>query len=94
MGNTTIEQAAHAHGRRSCVTHVQLNRSAQEIDTIAFIAGAEWQKEQYKEILNLYQQLLKAYTFRYSDAKQLLGGYTNEQAFDKLNRLIEQLEYE
>jgi len=35
---------------RSCVTHVQLNRSALEIDSIAFQAGAEWQKEQYKNI--------------------------------------------
>lgn len=49
----TIEQAADNHSRRSCVTHVQLNRSAQEIDNISFQAGAKWQKEQYKRLFEI-----------------------------------------
>ncbi len=44
----TIEQAAGNHARRSCVTHVELTRTAEEIDNIAFQAGAEWRKEQIK----------------------------------------------
>lgn len=51
MEQLTLEQAAGNHSRRACVTHVELNRSAQEIDNIAFQAGAEWLKEQYKELI-------------------------------------------
>lgn len=59
MKHTTTEEAAHSHGRRSCVTHVRLHRSAQEIDTIAFIAGAEWHKEQIKEVFKELMPILK-----------------------------------
>jgi hypothetical protein len=53
MEQLTLEQAAGNHSRRSCVTHAELKRSAEEIDNIAFQAGAEWQKEQYKELIKL-----------------------------------------
>jgi len=92
MEQLTLEQAAGNHSRRSCVTHVELKRSAEEIDNIAFQAGAEWQKEQYKELINLMRQLIAAYDFRYSNIKPLLVGYTNEQAFEKMNKLIERLQ--
>lgn len=91
MEQLTIEQAAANHSRRACVNHVAFNRTAQEIDNIAFQAGAEWQKEQHKEIITLMRQLISAYTFRLPDTKQLLVGYTNEQAFDKLNNMLELL---
>lgn len=58
----------------------------------SFVAGAKWQKEQSKELINLMRQLLAAYDFRYPDAKQLLAGYTNPKAFEKMNNLIEQLQ--
>lgn len=54
-----------------------------------FKAGAEWQKEQYNGLITLMRQLLSAYTLRLPDTKQLLAGYTNEQAFDKLNKMLE-----
>lgn len=57
-----------------------------------FKEGGEWQKEQYKELINLARQLLGAYDIRYPDAKQLLVGYTNEAAFLKFNQLLEQLQ--
>lgn len=57
-----------------------------------FIAGAKWQKEQSKELINLMRQLLSAYNFRLPDTKQLLVGYTNEQVFEKMNNLIERLQ--
>lgn len=56
MEQLTLEQAAGNHSRRSCVTHVQLNRTAQEIDNIAFQAGANWQKEYNKA---KFQRLIK-----------------------------------
>lgn len=59
-----------------------------------FEAGAAWQKEQYKELINLARQLLGAYDIRYPDAKPLLAGYTNQQAFDKFNQLLDQLQSE
>ncbi len=72
MEQLTLEQAAAAHGRRSCVTHTELNRTAQEIDTIAFQAGAEWQKEQLKthmhEVVN---------TLENDFAKQLVSNVVN-----------------
>jgi len=52
----TLEQAAGNHSRRACVTHVQLNRSAQEIDNIAFQAGAEWQKAQLFNLIRLVKE--------------------------------------
>jgi hypothetical protein len=58
----------------------------------AFKAGAEWQKEQSKELINLMKQLIAAYDIRYPNAKQLLVGYTNEQAIDKMNTLLERLQ--
>ncbi len=48
MEQLTLEQAAANHSHRACITHVELNRTAQEIDNIAFQAGAEWKKEQLK----------------------------------------------
>jgi hypothetical protein len=58
MEQLTLEQAAANHSRRACVTHVELNRTAQEIDNIAFQAGAEWQKEQYKHLLQIGRLLV------------------------------------
>jgi len=58
----------------------------------AFKAGAEWEKEQTKELINLMRQLIVAYSYRHTDTKQLLVGYTNEQAIDKMNTLLERLQ--
>lgn len=57
MEQLTLQQAAGNHSRRACVTHVELKRTAEEIDNIAFQAGAEWQKEQYKPIKEAIQQV-------------------------------------
>ncbi len=59
MNLNSLEEAAAAHSRRSCVTHVELRRTAQEIDCIAFQAGAEWQKEQLKYLFNAIQEVHK-----------------------------------
>lgn len=48
MEQLTLEQAAKQHADKSTPNHIILERSAREIDTIAFQAGAEWQKEQLK----------------------------------------------
>lgn len=58
MEQLTLEQAAGNHSRRACVTHVELKRTAEEIDNIAFQAGAEWQKEQFKELLLLIKEAM------------------------------------
>lgn len=50
----------------------------------AFKAGAQWQKEQDKEILNLANQLLAAFNFRYPKEGQLLVGWQNKKAFEKI----------
>lgn len=59
---------------------------------IGFKEGTEWKNEQYKDLIHLMRQLLSAYDIRYPHAKQLLVGYTNEQAFDKLNKMLELLQ--
>jgi hypothetical protein len=56
MEQLTLEQAAGNHARRSCVTHVELSRSAEEIANIGFQAGAAWQKEQYKRLIELIKE--------------------------------------
>lgn len=97
MGQLTLVEAAiHYHndeyGNPRWRTSIDLTevQHANNIQT-AFKAGAEWQKEQYKELINLARQLLGAYDIRYPNAKQLLAGYTNEAAFLKFNQLLEQL---
>jgi len=50
-----------------------------------FIAGAQWQKEQDKEVLLLAYQLLHAFRFRYPNEGQLLAGWENNKAFDKIH---------
>lgn len=83
MEQLTLEQAASNHSNKFMSGTTAEN---------SFKAGAEWQKEQYKELINLARQLLGAYDIRYPDAKQLLVGYTNEAAFLKFNQLLEQLQ--
>lgn len=56
----------------------------------AFKAGSKWQYEQSKELINIMQRLLSAYDFRYPNECQLLVGYTNTEAFEKINTLIRQ----
>ena len=60
--------------------------------TISFKAGAKWQKEQDKELILLMRQLLRAYDLRYPDANNLLVGYTNAEAFDKIKKQLELLQ--
>lgn len=85
MEQLTLEQAATEYSLNCFVNNPEI--SVKNV----FIAGAEWQKEQHKEIITLVRQLISAYTFRLPDTKQLLVGYTNEQAFDKLNNMLELL---
>jgi hypothetical protein len=54
--------------------------------------GAEWQKEQYKELLRIMEPLLTAYIFRYPDTDQLLAGYTNSEAINKIKMLHERIQ--
>jgi hypothetical protein len=60
--------------------------------TVAFKAGAEWQKEQYKDLIFLMRQLLVAYEIRHPDDSQLLVGYTNTEAFEKISNELERLQ--
>lgn len=84
INNESLEKAALEYTRKDGTDLV--------FTTIAhFKAGAEWQKEQYKDLITLMRQLLGAYDLRYPEAQQLLVGYTNEEAFNKLNNLIEKL---
>lgn len=53
-----------------------------------FKDGTEWKKEQYKEPITIMRQLLAAYDIRYPDAKQLLVGYSDKEAFEKLDMLL------
>jgi len=48
-------------------------------------AGAQWQKEQDKEVLHLAYQLLHAFRFRHPNEGQLLAGWENNKAFDKIH---------
>ncbi len=64
------------------------NISFQTERRLAFIDGANWQKEQDKEFIQLAWKLLVAYDTRYPNAKQLLLSITNEDAFNKLSQLI------
>jgi hypothetical protein len=81
MEQLTLEQSA--------TNYAPLN--AQKKERNAFKAGAKWQYEQSKELINIMQQLLSAYDFRYPNEHQLLVGYTNTQAFEKINTLIQNL---
>ncbi len=89
MEQLTLEQAAESHS-----THEKspIGSRLYIYKSESFKAGAEWQKEQYKEVINLMRQLLAAYTFRLPDTKQLLAGYTNDEAFEKINNLLERLQ--
>lgn len=91
MGKLTLEQAA-AHYAKMLYPGASESNANYTGAKSYFISGAEWQKEQHKEIINLARQLLGAYNIRYPDAGQLLAGYTNEQAFEKFNQLLEQLQ--
>ena len=81
MDQLTLEQAAANHSRRACVTHVELNRTAQEIDNIAFQAGAEWQKEQYKQLVPLLKK-----------TAQLCYDVNNIELTRQLDDIIERLQ--
>ena len=74
----SVEEAAKDYGKND---HTYKSENA-------FLAGAEWQKEQDKEFIQLAWKLLVAYDTRYPNAKQLLLSITNEDAFNKLSQLI------
>jgi hypothetical protein len=52
--------------------------------TEAFKAGAEWQKEQDKQLLNKAYQLIEAFEVRYPNTNQLLLGHTNAAILEEL----------
>lgn len=72
MEQLTLEQAAANHSRRSCVNHVAFNRTAQEIDNIAFQAGAEWKKEQYSPIKIASERALDYLSVKYPKEAEIL----------------------
>lgn len=86
MEQLTLEQAAQKHALYKAPVYGEHHAIE------GFKAGAEWQKEQYKELLHLYRQALGAYDIRYPDAKQLLAGYTNRELFNKINAHIERIQ--
>jgi hypothetical protein len=53
-----------------------------------FREGAEWQKEQEKELLNQAYQLLCAYDIRYPHTTQLLVGHLNEDIMNRLHARV------
>lgn len=56
MEQLTLEQAAISQSHVASFEHAKLKRSPQEIHCIAFEAGAEWQKEQYKRLIQLSRE--------------------------------------
>jgi hypothetical protein len=53
MEQLTLEQAAVIHANKAINSHRESSRSFTESLNISFQAGAEWQKGQYKRILQL-----------------------------------------
>lgn len=53
-----------------------------------FEAGAKWKEKQYKEALQLANQLAAAVYLKEKEMPQLLLGYTNEEVFHKLQQVL------
>ncbi len=56
MEQLTLEQAAVIHANKAINSHREFNRSFTESLNISFQAGAEWQKEQYKRLIELIKE--------------------------------------
>jgi hypothetical protein len=69
------------------IEHLTERQHANNI-RIAFKVGAQWQKEQNKELMRMARNMILAYDHRYPTESDLLAGITNQEAIDKLNNFF------